>query len=243
VLNKIWFGLLLVGLLYGLGKASGKASDASRPVEERYEAFSDMGKQLTTAAIDGARTSVELAIALIGIMALWLGLMRIAEDAGLVQVLGRALRPLLQWLFPGVPRDHPAGGAILMNFAANMLGLDNAATPLGLKAMRELQTLNPTPDTATDAMAMFLAINTSSITIIPFSIIGYRIASGSTDPAGPLFAMLLATTCSTVAAVVSCRLLQRFYPPPGAFPAIPPEDEELSPGMPPGGSADQEARP
>lgn len=219
MLNKIWFGLLVIGLLYGLGKGAWRASlpgsAATLTVEQRSAAFAEMGKKLTTGAMDATRTSVELSISLIGIMALWLGFMKIAEDAGLIELLSRALRPVLRWLFPEVPAGHPAGGAIVMNFAANMLGLDNAATPLGLKAMKELQTLNPAPDTATNSMAMFLAINTCSITLIPFSIIGYRIAAGSQDPAGPIVAILMATTCSVTTAIVSCRLLQRFYPPPG----------------------------
>ncbi len=228
MLNKIWFGLLLIGLLYGFGRAAfvdpakvvpapeGTASGAeetasSQPAPTRREAMTFMGKALTDAAFDGAKTSVELCIGLIGIMALWLGLMKIAEDSGLVQALAWLLRPMMRMLFPEVPKGHPAAGAMIMNLAANMLGLDNAATPLGLKAMKELQTLNPEPDTATNSMAMFLAINTSSITLVPFTIIGWRVTAGSTDAAAPVVAMTLATACSTLVAILACRGLQPFY--------------------------------
>jgi spore maturation protein A len=235
VLNKIWFGLLAIGLLYGFGKAAlqdpraivppAPASAPAAPSVEtpeptsepapavsRAAALSEMGKRLTNSAIDSAQTSVEICIALIGMMALWLGVMKVAEDAGLVALLARLLRPVLRWLFPDIPRDHPAGGAIIMNFAANVLGLDNAATPLGLKAMKELQSLNPIKDTSTNSMAMFLAINTSSISLVAFTVIAYRKAAGSTDPASVITATILATTCSTAVAIIAARLLQRFYP-------------------------------
>ncbi len=169
-----------------------------------------MGKRLNLATIDAATTSVEICITLIGIMALWLGLLNIAKDAGLVEAFARMLRLPLRWLFPEIPDGHPAQGAILMNLSANMLGLDNAATPMGLNAMRELQKLNPVKDTATDSMVMFLAINTSSITLVPFTIIGYRAASGSTDPAGPMVGILLATSVSTIVAIVCTRWLSRW---------------------------------
>ena len=125
-------------------------------------------------------------------MSAMLGLLNVAKDAGLVDAFARLLRPLMRWLFPELPDGHPAQGAMLMNLSANMLGLDNAATPLGLKAMRELQDLNPVKDTATNSMAMFLAINTSSIVLIPFTIIGYRALSGSKNPAEPIAGTLLA---------------------------------------------------
>jgi spore maturation protein A len=259
MLNKIWFGLLLIGLLYGLGKAvfappakivpataatvtpaTGATNASATPsaVAEpptRSQAMKEMGKKLTTSAVDAARASVEICISLIAIMALWLGFMKIAEQAGLIEGLARLLRPLLKWLFPDIPKDHPAGGAIIMNMAANMLGLDNAATPLGLKAMKDLQTLNPTSDTATNSMATFLAMNTGSLTLVPFSIIGYRIATGSKDPAGPVVAMILAGLCTTVTAIFAARFLQRFYPMPAnavveqpAFPVETPRGPEDS---------------
>ncbi len=238
MLNRIWFWLLLIGILYGLAKGivrtiwpdcwvappvatatepGGTPPEDTRTGENAAEnaqppapAIVQAGKALNNAAFDAATSSVKICIDLIGIMALWLGLLKIAHDAGLVDMLARALRPIVRWLFPGVPDGHPAQGAILMNLSANMLGLDNAATPFGLKAMRELQTLNKTPDTATNDMAMFLAINTSSVTLIPFTIIGYRVAAGSVDPTRPLFGMVLATVVSTTVAILSVRWLSRW---------------------------------
>ncbi len=247
MLNKIWFGLLAIGLVYGFGRAALAPPPTTAPPEpqptatqaaptatqaqpattqaapaddtpvapaeqSRSGALSAMGRRLTNAAIDSAQSSVEICIALIGMMALWLGIMKIAEDAGLVTLLARLLRPVLRWLFPDIPRDHPAGGAVVMNLAANLLGLDNAATPLGLKAMKELQALNRDKKTASDSMVMFLAINTSSISLVAFTIVAYRKAAGSSDPASVIFATILATTCSTIAAILAVRLLRRFYP-------------------------------
>jgi spore maturation protein A len=136
--------------------------------------------------------------------------LNVAKDAGLVDAVARLMRPLMRWLFPELPDGHPAQGAVLMNLSANMLGRDNAATPLGLKAMRELQELNPVKDTATNSMAMFLAINTSSITLVPFTIIGYRALKGSTDPAAPIVGTLLATLASTLFAIFVTRWLSRW---------------------------------
>ncbi|MBN1476533.1 nucleoside recognition protein, partial [Candidatus Sumerlaeota bacterium] len=127
---------------------------------------------MTTVLYGRAGLSVEIAIGLIGIMALWLGIMRVAEEAGIVQWLANLLRPILRMLFPGIPKDHPANGALLMSMSVNILGLDNAGTPLGIKAMQELQTLNPGKDTITDNQVMLLALSTSSLNLIPFSIIG-----------------------------------------------------------------------
>ncbi len=220
MLNKIWFFLLLVGILYGLAKgavnsATGRADTRQGGAEEEQPTAASrglitVGRDLNAAVLDAAKLSVEICIGLIGIMALWLGLLRIAQDAGLVDALAWLMRPIIRWLFPDVPDGHPAQGAMLMNFAANLLGLDNAATPLGLKAMRELQTLNPSTDTATNAMAMFMVINTSSITLIPFTIIGYRATAGSKDPAGPLAGMLVSTALSTVIAIILARWLSRW---------------------------------
>jgi spore maturation protein A len=167
------------------------------------------GETLTNAALDAANLAVEICLALIGVMVLWLGLLNVAKDAGLVDALARALSPVMRWLFPDVPDGHPAQGAMLMNISANMLGLDNAATPFGLQAMRELQKLNPTQDTATNAMATFLAINTSNVTLIPISIIALRVAAGSAQPTLPLAGMILTTTVTTVVAVVAVRAFAR----------------------------------
>jgi spore maturation protein A len=169
-----------------------------------------MGKRLNSAIFEAAEQSVAIVLTLIGIMALWLGLLNIAKDAGLVDAFARLMRPLMRLVFPEVPDGHPAQGAILMNLSANMLGLDNAATPLGLKAMRELQTLNRVEDTATNSMAMFLAINTSSITIIPFTLIGYRVAAGSKDATSPIAGILVATLISTMFAVLITRWMSRW---------------------------------
>ncbi len=235
MLNKVWFGLLVIGIVYGLAKGTYKSltaptppaaseaqadgpapsSDPAKPASEVDEAdrvrpIIDAGKLLNNAVIDAAKTSVEICIGLIGFMALWLGMLQIASDAGLVAAFARMLRPLMRVLFPEIPNDHPAQGAILMNLSANMLGLDNAATPLGLKAMTELQKLNPVKDTATDSMAMFLAINTSSITLVPFTIIGYRALNGSHDPAAPIAGTFVATIASTIVAIFITRWFSRW---------------------------------
>jgi len=141
---------------------------------------------LTATIVNTAGDAVQLAIGLVGVMALFLGLMKVAEEGGLLKLAARGIRPLLIRLFPEVPADHPAMGAMVMNMAANLLGLGNAATPFGIKAMQELETLNPEPGTATDAMALFLAINTSSITLLPTGVIALRAAAGSTNAAGIL---------------------------------------------------------
>ncbi|BBA79724.1 spore maturation protein B [cyanobacterium endosymbiont of Rhopalodia gibberula] len=165
---------------------------------------------ITKASVDSAKSAVELAIGLIGIMALWLGLIRVLEAGGLMLTLAQWLKPLMIRLFPGVPPTHPAMGAMLLNISANMLGLGNAATPFGLKAMAELDKLNPLPGTATNAMCLFLAINTSSVALLPLGVIGVRAAAGSTLPAAIWMPTFLATTVSTVLGIlVSAWLGQR----------------------------------
>lgn len=154
------------------------------------------------AAVSSAEGAVQRSINLIGIICLWLGIARVAEKSGLIAALSKAIAPVFRWLFPSIPKDHPALGCILMNLSANMLGFGNAATPFGLKAMQELQTLNDTPDTATDAMCTFLAINTSSVTIVPATIIALRTSAGSKNPTEVVASILFVTTCSTLAAVV-----------------------------------------
>lgn len=256
MLNKIWFGLLLIGIVYGFGKAavktvvaaSSREAAAERPAEAAprdgeateeeappVEHLREAGQALTDAALNAAKSAVNLCIVLIGLMALWLGMLCIARDAGLVDALARALRPAMRWLFPGVPDGHPAQGAMLMNISANVLGLGNAATPFGLKAMRELQSLNGTPDTATNAMATFLAINTSSVTLVPFTIIGLRVAAGSANAAGPIAGIVATTAVSTTVAIAVSRSLARLpryraTQPPEAAPtdATGPRDERHS---------------
>ena len=166
-------------------------------------------KAVTQAALDFASTAVEISIGLIGIMALWLGLMKIAEDAGFIMILTRILAPLTRRIFPEIPPDHPAVGAMIMNIAANMLGLNNAATPLGLKAMEELNKLNPKAGTATNAMVTFLTINTGGLVLIPATAIAVRAAAGSSNPGIIISTSIVGATCATIAGVAASKLLQR----------------------------------
>ncbi len=165
---------------------------------------------LSMAMVESASGAVELAIGLVGVMTLFLGLMKIAEAGGLLTVISRLIRPLMVRLFPDVPPDHPAMGAMILNMSANALGLGNAATPFGIRAMQELDKLNPVKGTATNAMALFLAINTSSITLLPTGVIALRAAAGSMDPAGILPTTLLATMGSTTIAIIAAKLYCRF---------------------------------
>jgi len=163
---------------------------------------------ITDAAFNFAKIAViDITLPLVGIMALWLGVMKIAEAAGIIRLLAAAIAPVTRRLFPEVPTDHPAMGSIVLNTAANWLGLSNAATPFGLKAMEELQQLNPKKDTATNAMVMFLAINTASITLIPATIIGLRVAIGSANPAEIIGATIFSSVVGTIAAVLAVKLL------------------------------------
>ncbi|MCP3911854.1 MAG: hypothetical protein GY713_12965, partial [Actinomycetia bacterium] len=155
------------------------------------------------------KTGFEIALGLTGVMCLWLGVMRLGEKGGAVDLLARAFGPLLKRLFPGIPDGHPAMGSIVMNMAANMLGLDNAATPLGLKAMKELQSLNPDPDTASDDQILFLVINTSAVTLIPVTIFVYRTQMGAADPTDVFVPLLIATFCSTLVGLVVTAAVQR----------------------------------
>lgn len=164
---------------------------------------------LSAAMLDSAASAVTLAIGLVGVMALFLGLMKVAEAGGLLVIIAKTVRPLMQRLFPEVPADHPAMGAMILNISANALGLGNAATPFGIRAMQELETLNPQPGTATNAMVLFLAINTSSITLLPTGVIALRAAAGSVDPAAIVPTTLFATICSTTAAIIMAKVLQR----------------------------------
>jgi len=181
---------------------------------------------LTDQLLHSANDAVTLAIGLIGVLTLFMGLMRIVEEGGLLQSLARLIYPLLKWLFPDIPANHPAFGAMMMNLSANMIGLGNAATPFGLKAMQELEKLNPHPGTATNAMVLFLAINTSSVTLLPTKIIALRVSAGSHDPAGIIATTLIATLCSTVVAIVAAKLLQRVLPKPVPTVTLAPETFE-----------------
>ena len=189
MLNWIWLALVVLAVTIG--------------------GWNDKLKEVTDGAFDGAKAAVTIALGLIGIMALWLGLMRLAERCGLVQRMARGLRPVMRRLFPDVPAEHPAMGSMLMNIAANMLGLGNAATPLGLRAMRDLETLNPRPGVATNAMCTFLAINTSSVQLIPTTAIALLAAAGSKNPTVIVGTALMATTCSTFVGITSVKLLEK----------------------------------
>lgn len=196
MLNKIWLGFFLAAFIAG----AWQWLSGSNP-----EVFS----QLTAAAFEAATLAVEIAIGLVGLMALWLGLFRIAESSGLSEQLARGLSPLFARLMPEVPRGHPAVGAVSMNLAANMLGLDNAATPLGIKAMHSLQELNPLRDTASNAQILFVVLNTSSVTLLPVTIFLFRAQQGAPEPAAVFVPILLATSASTLAGLVSVSLVQR----------------------------------
>lgn len=166
-------------------------------------------KELVSAVADSAGSAFKLALGFTGIMALWLGIMKIAEESGLVERFTAVIQPLMRLLFPGVPEGHPALGSMAMNMVANMFGLNNAATPLGIRAMKDLETLNKEQGTATDAMCMFLAINTSSLQIVPAGAIAVLAAGGASDPMVIVFPALLATTVSTISGVVAARLLSK----------------------------------
>ncbi|AQS58581.1 nucleoside recognition domain-containing protein [Desulforamulus ferrireducens] len=166
---------------------------------------------VTKAALDGAQVAVKTSLSLIAIITFWLGIMKLAEAAGLVRALAKLVRPITAFLFPSVPKDHPAMGAIVMNLSANILGLGNAATPMGLIAMQELQKLNPKKDTASDAMCTFLAINTGCITLIPTTIIGIRVLYGSQNPTEIVGTTVFATCCGMLVAILADRLLRSLY--------------------------------
>ena len=187
-------------------------------VPEGPDAVSPM-QALTTAVVESAGGAVELAIGLVGMMTLFLGLMKVIEAGGMLTIIAKTLRPVMIRIFPDVPPDHPAMGAIILNMSANALGLGNAATPFGIRAMQELDTLNPQKGTATNAMVMFLAINTSAVTLLPSGMIALRASSGSADPAGILATTLFATTMSTTVAIAAAKLYQRFA---SVVPAAPP---------------------
>ena len=192
MLNYIWFALMAIALIVAI--------------------FNGTPDKVTEGAINSAKTAVEISLGLIGIMTLWLGMMRVAEAAGLVTLLARALQPFRRFLFPEVPPEHPAVGAMIMSIAANMLGLNNAATPLGIKAMEELQELNKDKDVATNPMVTFMALNTAGVQLVPATMIGVLVAAGSQNPTAIIAPTLIATFIGTVACVAAAKILQRFYP-------------------------------
>ena len=203
-MNVIFFAMMLVAF----------ATAAVRELAWHAPTPDAAGPMQTLAAgmIKAAGDSVTLAIGLVGVMTLFLGLMKVAEQGGLLTIIARTIRPLMVRAFPGVPADHPAMGAMIMNLSANALGLGNAATPFGIRAMQQLDRLNPYKGTASDAMVLFLAINTSSVTLLPTGVIALRAAAGSHDPAGILPTTLFATICSTSVAVLAAFAYRRFAP-------------------------------
>jgi spore maturation protein SpmA/spore maturation protein SpmB len=212
VLNYIWVGFFLIGFLVAIFRVIGYYF-RDFFLEHVNIIFSiadrDVFSAIVQSTFDMAKNSVEISIYLIGVMTLWLGIMKIGERGGAVNALSRLMNPFFSRIFPGIPKDHPAMGSIMMNFSANMLGLDNAATPLGLKAMKELQEVNPDQTKASDAQIMFLVLNTSSLTLIPISILAMRVASGAKVPTDVFIPIMLATYFSTMTGLVYVAIRQR----------------------------------
>ncbi|MDQ3192278.1 MAG: spore maturation protein [Bacteroidota bacterium] len=211
-LNYIWIGFFLVAFVVALVRLIGYYY-RENIAEITGIIFDKADEQIFTTIIEStfksAETGVTISIFLIGVMTLWLGIMRIGEAGGAINILSRFISPFFQKLFPELPKDHPAGGSMLMNFSANMLGLDNAATPLGLKAMNELQELNPNKETASNAQIMFLVLNTSGLTVIPVSVMALRSGAGAANPSDIFLPILLATYFSTLAGLISVSIYQK----------------------------------
>jgi spore maturation protein SpmA len=196
VLNYIWVAFFLIALVVGLFRLI---------FLHDTEIFTTM----VNSTFEMAKVGFEISLGLTGVLTLWLGLMRVGEKGGVIKALAKVVRPFFNRLFPEIPRDHPVHGSMIMNFAANMLGLDNAATPLGLKAMQELQELNPEEDTASNAQIMFLVLNTSGLTLIPISIMVYRAQLGAANPTDIFIPILLATFFSTLVGLIAVAVVQR----------------------------------
>jgi len=195
-LNFIWVGFFLVAFIVALIRLV---------FFQDYEVF----PAIVQSTFDMAKTGFELSLYLTGVMALWLGIMKIGEEGGIIHVFSKLVSPFFSRLFPEIPKEHPATGSIIMNFSANMLGLDNAATPLGLKAMNEMQELNPDKDTASNAQIMFLVLNTSGLSIIPLTILIDRSVVGAANPTDVFIPILLATFCSTLAGLITVSIYQK----------------------------------
>jgi spore maturation protein A len=189
MLNIVWLVLLVGSVVVGL--------------------WTGTTKEVVASVTESANSGFKLALGFTGVMALWLGIMKIAEESGLVARLTRVITPVMRWLFPGIPDGHPALGSMAMNLVANMFGLNNAATPLGIKAMKDLDDLNPRRGTATDEMCMFLAVNTSSVQLVPAGAIALLAAGGSSDPTVIVLPALIATCVSTGVGIAAARLLSR----------------------------------
>ena len=196
MLNYIWFGFFAIAFIMAV-------------VQSIFLGDPEIWSRLMTVTFTSSAKAFEICLGLTGVLTFWLGLMKVGERGGVISAFSRLINPLFSRIFPGIPAGHPAQGSILMNVSANMLGLDNAATPMGLKAMKELQELNKEKDTATDAMIMFLVLNTSGITIIPISIMMYRAQFGAANPSDIFLPLLLATACSTFGGLLLCCIKQR----------------------------------
>ncbi len=188
MLAAVWLGLILISVLVG--------------------AYTGQLSAVVHAVTDSIELAVKIGLSLMGIIVFWTGILRIGQEAGLVEQISRLAMPLLRRLFPDIPNDHPAMGAIVLNLVANMLGLNNAATPFGLQAMAQLETLNRFPGVASNAMCMFLAINTSNVQLLPVTAIAFLVAAGATHPTDIVITSLFATSCSTIAAIIAVKVLQ-----------------------------------
>lgn len=191
MINAIWFFMIFTGLFLSFVKGNTEA--------------------VVNAALKGGVSAVEITVGLMGVICIWCGIMKVAEKSGLTDILGKLLTPLLKILFPDIPSKHPAVSAIIMNLASNMLGLSNAATPFGIKAMDELQKLNSKKDTATDSMVTFLVINSACIQLIPATVISIRSAAGSKNPSEIIAATIITTIIASVIGIISCKLLYKYY--------------------------------
>ena len=196
VLNYIWIAFFAIAFLVALG-------------ETLFDGNLAIWSQIMEASFTSAEQAFKISIGLTGILSLWMGLMKIGERGGVIQFFGRLISPLFSRLFPGIPKGHPAMGSIFMNVSANMLGLDNAATPLGLKAMQELQSLNDKKDTATDAMLMFLVLNASGLCLIPIGVMMYRSQCGAANPTDVFIPIMIATFLATLVGIIALCLKQR----------------------------------
>jgi len=195
-LNYIWIAFFIIGFLVALGRLI-------------FAGDTQIFNELVTAVFSNAKTGFEISLGLTGALTLWMGLLRVGEKGGVVAILGKAMGPLFEKLFPGLPKGHPAYGSIMLNLSANMLGLDNAATPMGLKAMKEMQEVNPNKDAASNAQIMFMVLNAAGLTIIPVSVIVYRIQLGAANPADIFIPILISTFCALMAGLISVAIIQK----------------------------------
>lgn len=191
MINGIWFFMILIGLLLSFLKGNAES--------------------VMTAAINGGVSAVELTIGLTGVICIWCGIMKIAEKSGLTNIIGKILSPVIRFIFPEIPRKHSSISAIVMNMASNMLGLSNAATPFGIKAMKEMQKLNDKKDRATNSMVTFLVINSACIQLIPSTVISIRASAGSKNPSEIIITTLISTIAAAIVGFISCKLMEKYY--------------------------------